>query len=254
MVESCGESSWKKGDVGKIEAINLVKKYRRNKVVDEVSITVNTGEVIGLLGPNGAGKTTAFSIIAGLIKPDKGIIMLNGEDITRLPVHIRGRKGIGYLPQEPSIFRRLSVEDNIRAILEIVHIPKNEIDSKLRELLEELNISHIAKKQATAISGGERRRVEITRTLATNPSFILFDEPFAGIDPISITELQRIIVRLKSRGIGILLADHNVRDALSVVDRAYVIHKGKVIALGNPEDIVSHELAKEVFLGEDFSL
>jgi len=181
MVESGGEVGWKKRHVGKIEAINLVKKYRRNKVVDAVSITVNTGEIIGLLGPNGAGKTTAFSIIAGLIKPDKGIIMLNGEDITRLPVHIRGRKGISYLPQEPSIFRKLSVEDNIRAILEIVHLPKNEIDSKLHELLDELNISHIAKKQATAISGGERRRVEITRTLATNPSFILFDEPFAGI-------------------------------------------------------------------------
>jgi lipopolysaccharide export system ATP-binding protein len=240
--------------MGRLEAISLVKEYRHNKIIDGINIMVNTAEIVGLLGPNGAGKTTALSIIAGLIKPDKGMIMLNGEDITRLPVHIRGRKGISYLPQEPSIFRRLSVEDNIRAILEIVHSPKNEIDSKLHELLDELNISHIAKKQATAISGGERRRVEITRTLATNPSFILFDEPFAGIDPISITELQRIIVRLKSRGIGILLADHNVRDALSVVDRAYVIHKGKVIALGNPEDIVSHELAKEVFLGEDFSL
>jgi lipopolysaccharide export system ATP-binding protein len=254
MVEGGREIGWKKRDVGKIEAINLVKKYRRNSVVDEVSITVNTGEVIGLLGPNGAGKTTAFSIIAGLIKPDKGFIMLNGEDITHLPVHIRGRKGISYLPQEPSIFRRLSVEDNIRAILEIVHSPKNEIDSKLHELLDELNISHIAKKQATAISGGERRRVEITRTLATNPSFILFDEPFAGIDPISITELQRIIVRLKTREIGILLADHNVRDALSVVDRAYVIRKGKVIASGSPENIIRHELAKEVFFGEDFSV
>jgi lipopolysaccharide export system ATP-binding protein len=253
-VEGCREDSWKKRHVGKIEAINLVKKYRRNKVVDEVSITVNTGEVIGLLGPNGAGKTTAFSIIAGLIKPDKGIIMLNVEDITRLPMHIRGRKGISYLPQEPSIFRRLSVEDNIRAILEIVHSPKNEIDSKLHELLDELNILHIAKKQATAISGGERRRVEITRTLATNPSFILFDEPFAGIDPISITELQRIIVRLKSRGIGILFADHNVRDALSIVDRAYVIHNGKVIVSGSPENIIKHELAKEVFFGEDFNV
>jgi len=240
--------------VGKIEAVKLVKKYGRNKVVDEVSITVNTGEVIGLLGPNGAGKTTAFSIMVGLIKPDKGIIMLDSKDITRLPMHIRGRMGISYLPQEPSIFRMLSVEDNIRAILEIVYNSKNEIDSRLHSLLDELNISHIAKKRATAISGGERRRVEITRTLATNPSFILFDEPFAGIDPISITELQKIIAGLKTKGLGILLSDHNVRDALSIVDRAYVIHKGKVIVSGSPDDIVGNELAREVFFGEDFSI
>jgi lipopolysaccharide export system ATP-binding protein len=243
-----------KGNVGKIEAAKLVKKYGRNKVVDEVSMTVNTGEVVGLLGRNGAGKTTAFSIMAGLIKPDSGLIMLDDKDITRLPMHVRGRLGMSYLPQEPSIFRMLSVEDNIRAILEIVCKSRDEIDSRLDSLLDELNISHIAKKRATAISGGERRRVEITRTLATNPSFILFDEPFAGIDPISITELQKIITGFKAKGIGILMSDHNVRDALSIVDRAYVIHNGKVIVSGNPENIVRNETAKEVFFGEDFSI
>jgi lipopolysaccharide export system ATP-binding protein len=242
--------------MGRLEVINLVKKYHGNRVVDGINITVNTGEVIGLLGPNGAGKTTVFSIITGLIKSDKGAIMLNGEDITHLPMHIRGRKGISYLPQEPSVFRGLSIEDNIRAILEIVYEPNNEdeIDARLSSLLQELNISHIAKAKATAISGGERRRVEITRTLATNPLFILFDELFAGVDPISVTELQRIITRLKAKDIGILLSDHNVRDALSIVDRAYVIHKGKVLVSGNPENIVRHELVKEVFLGEDFNL
>ena len=242
--------------MGRLEVINLVKKYHGNRVVDGINITVNTGEVIGLLGPNGAGKTTVFSIITGLIKSDKGAIMLNGEDITHLPMHIRRRKGISYLPQEPSIFRGLSVEDNIRAILEIVYVPKNEdeIDARLSSLLQELNISHLAKAKATAISGGERRRVEITRTLATDPLFILFDELFAGVDPISVTELQRIITRLKAKEIGILLSDHNVRDALSIVDRAYIIHKGKVLVSGNPENIVRHELVKEVFLGEDFNL
>lgn len=240
--------------MGRLDAVGLVKKYGRKEVVSEVNITVNTGEVVGLLGPNGAGKTTAFSLLAGLVRPDKGVIMLDGENITRMPMHIRGRKGISYLPQEPSIFRRLSVEDNVRAILEIVDTPKSEMDSRLRSLLEELNISHIAGAKATAISGGERRRVEITRTLATNPSFILFDEPFAGIDPISVAELHKIIARLKIRGIGILLSDHNVRDALSTVDKAYVIHMGKVIASGSPEDIVRHKLAKEVFFGEDFNI
>jgi len=238
--------------LGKLEAVGLVKKYGRSEVVSEVNITVNTGEVVGLLGPNGSGKTTTFSMIAGLIRPNSGRIMLNDEDITRLPMHMRGRKGISYLPQEPSIFRRLSVEDNVRAILEIVDTPKSETDSKLNYLLNELNISHIAKAKATAISGGQRRRVEITRTLATNPSFILFDEPFAGIDPISITELHKIIARLKIREIGILLSDHNVRDALTIVDRAYVIHNGKIIASGTPADIVGHAFAREVFFGEDF--
>lgn len=240
--------------MGKLEAISLVKKYGRDTVVAGVSIYVNTGEVIGLLGRNGAGKTTTFSIIAGLIKPNEGLIKLNGEDITQLPIHIKGTKGISYLPQEPSIFRRLSVEDNIKAVREIVGTPKKEIEAKLQALLDELNISHIAKKQATAISGGERRRVEITRTLATNPSFILFDEPFAGIDPISIAELQKIIARLKTKGIGILLSDHNVRDALMIADRAYVIHNGKVVASGASEDIVRDEHAREVFFGEDFNI
>jgi len=240
--------------MGRFEAISLVKEYRKAKVVDGINLKANTGEVIGLLGPNGAGKTTVFSIMAGLIKPDSGIIMLEGKDITRLPMHMRGRMGISYLPQEPSIFRMLSVEDNIRAILEIVYKSKNEIDSRIHSLLEELNIAHIASKRATAISGGERRRVEITRTLATNPSFILFDEPFTGIDPISVTELQKIIAGFKAKGIGILMSDHNVRDALSIVDRAYVIHKGRVIVSGSPEYITGHELAKEVFFGEDFSI
>jgi len=235
-----------------LEAIKLIKKYGPNRVVDEVSVAVNTGEMVGLLGPNGAGKTTVFSMIAGLIKPDGGTIMLNNEDITRLPIHIKGRKGLGYLPQEPSIFRRLSVEDNIKAILEIVGTAEKEMEEKIHFLLNELNISHLAKKKATAISGGERRRVEITRTLAANPSFILFDEPFAGIDPISIIELQKIIGQLKRRGIGIIMSDHNVRDALAIADRAYVIHKGKVIVSGSPGDIIRDEHAREVFFGEDF--
>lgn len=240
--------------MGKLEAVGLVRKYGRSEVVSEVNITVNTEEVVGLLGPNGSGKTTTFSMIAGLIRADSGRIMLNGEDITRIPMHMRGRKGISYLPQEPSIFRRLSVEDNVRAILEIVDTPKSEMDSKLNYLLNELNISHIAKAKATAISGGQRRRVEITRTLATNPSFILFDEPFAGIDPISVIELQKIMARLKNRGIGILLSDHNVRDALSIADRAYVLHKGKMITSGKPGDIAKDDLAREVFFGEDFNI
>lgn len=240
--------------MGKLEAMGLVKKYGRSEVVSEVNITVNTEEVVGLLGPNGSGKTTTFSMIAGLIRADSGRIMLNGEDITRIPMHMRGRKGISYLPQEPSIFRRLSVEDNVRAILEIVGTPKSEMDSKLNYLLNELNISHIAKAKATAISGGQRRRVEITRTLATNPSFILFDEPFAGIDPISVIELQKIMARLKNRGIGILLSDHNVRDALSIADRAYVLHKGKIITSGKPGDIAKDDIAREVFFGEDFNI
>lgn len=237
----------------KIEVAGLIKKYGGKAVVSQVSITVNAGEVVGLLGPNGAGKTTAFSLIAGLIRPNSGHIMLNGEDITRIPMHMRGRKGISYLPQEPSIFRRLSVQDNVKAILEITGIPGREIDSTLHSLLEELNISHIATAKATAISSGERRRVEITRTLAANPSFILFDEPFAGIDPISVIELQKIMARLKTKGIGILLSDHNVRDALAIIDRAYVIHNGKIIASGKPDEIVKSELAKEVFFGEDFN-
>jgi lipopolysaccharide export system ATP-binding protein len=238
--------------VGKLEAVGLVKKFRRNAVVDGADIRSETGEVIGFLGPNGAGKTTTFHMIAGFIRPDWGRILLNGEDITRLPMHERGRKGISYLPQEPSIFKRLSVEDNVRAVLELFYRDKMELESRLSELLEEFGLSKIAKKPATQISGGERRRVEITRTLATRPSFILFDEPFAGIDPISIAELQHMIKGLKTRGIGIIISDHNVRDTLSVTDRAYIIHKGKVIAAGTPAQITADPTTREVFFGQEW--
>lgn len=239
---------------GILRAEDLTKAFRGRKVVDQVSIHLEAGEVVGLLGPNGAGKTTTFYMILGLFRPDHGRIFLNGEDITDLPVHQRARRGLGFLPQDPSVFRKLSVEENILAILETRRMGRRERDQKLRELLEELGLSHLAKAKAYTLSGGERRRVEITRALAASPSFLLLDEPFSGIDPIAVADIQGIIKRLKERGIGLLITDHNVRETLQVVDRAYLIYSGEVLIAGTAEELASDERAREIYLGAHFTL
>lgn len=235
-------------------ADRLSKSFRRRKVVDNVSLHVNRGEIVGLLGPNGAGKTTSFYMMVGLIKPDEGRVFLGDEDVTTLPVHIRARKGIGYLPQEASIFRRLTVEENIMAILETLDISREERRERLKILMRELGLTNVAKTKAYNLSGGERRRAEIARTLVTSPHFILLDEPFTGVDPIGIKELQRIVFRLKDRGIGILITDHNVRETLKICDRAYILNAGKVLEAGLPEDIAISREVQEVYLGEGFTL
>ncbi len=237
-----------------LETKDLVKNYNRKRVVDDVSLKVESGNVVGLLGPNGAGKTTTFYMIVGLIRPDSGEVFLNGDNITSYPVHVRARKGIAYLPQEPSVFRKLTVEENILAILETLHIPKSEQYARLKELLEELNISHLSGQRAYALSGGERRRVEITRALVRDPSFIILDEPFAGIDPIAVVDIQNIIGQLKERGIGVLISDHNVRETLGVCDWAYILSEGVLIESGIPEAIASSSVAREIYLGDSFSL
>ena len=237
-----------------LRAINLVKEYKKIKVVDGISIEVKMGEVVGLLGPNGAGKTTCFYIMVGLIRPESGEVIYNGEKLTSLPMYQRARKGIGYLPQEPSVFRKLTVEENIMAILETKKISKLEMKKRARSLLKELNILHIKNTKAYSLSGGERRRVEITRALASSPSFILLDEPFAGIDPIAVTDIQEIISRLRDKGIGVLITDHNVRETLDITDRAYIINEGKIIAKGQPQTIANCEKVKQIYLGEQFSL
>ncbi len=238
-----------------LSASDLVKRYNRRNVVDGVSIAMNSGEVVGLLGPNGAGKTTCFYMIVGLIRPDQGNIRLDQRDLTHLPMHARARLGIGYLPQEPSIFRRLNVEDNLRAVLEL----RKGVDRRQRELLidrllEEFSVAHLRTQSAQGLSGGERRRVEIARALAMDPQFLLLDEPFAGVDPISIIEIQKIIGHLKARGIGILITEHNVRETLGICDRAFIINEGKVIAQGLPREIVDNQKVRQVYLGEHFSL
>ncbi len=235
-------------------AKDLVKTYGKKRVVASVSLEVESGRVVGLLGPNGAGKTTTFYMVIGLIRPDGGRVFLDEEDITSYPMYIRARKGIGYLPQEASIFRKLTVEDNILAILETLPLSRSERHSRLEELLEELNIGHLAQQRAYTLSGGERRRVEITRALVTTPSFILLDEPFAGIDPIAVVDIQKVIGQLKERGIGIVISDHNVRETLGVCDRAYILNEGMLIESGPPETIVSSSVAREVYLGEGFRL
>lgn len=240
--------------MGILAAQGLTKIYGSRKVVNEVDLEINPGEVVGLLGPNGAGKTTTFYIIVGLIWPDSGNIRLNGEDISRCPMYIRARKGISYLPQEPSIFRKLTVEENIMAILETVHTDKEERKRRLEELLGELDLFHLAKARAYSLSGGERRRVEITRALVTSPKYILLDEPFAGIDPLAVIDIQKIIHKLKSKGIGVVISDHNVRETLSVCDRAYIINEGTVLVEGNPETIAHCEIARKIYFGEDFVL
>ncbi|MBF8278776.1 MAG: lptB [candidate division NC10 bacterium] len=233
---------------------SLVKTFRGRTVVAGVSISLEAGEVVGLLGPNGAGKTTTFYMVLGLLKPDRGRVMLNGEDITELPVYKRARRGLGFLSQEPSIFRKLTVEQNLMAILEILDLTKSERQHRLESLLRELDLTHLAKSKAYTLSGGERRRAEITRSLVTAPHFMLMDEPFAGIDPIAVADIQTIIARLKEKGIGVLVTDHNVRETLQIVDRAYLIYEGQVLVSGTARELASDERAKEIYLGKQFSL
>jgi lipopolysaccharide export system ATP-binding protein len=238
-----------------LRAENLVKRYRRREVVRGVSLGLERGEVVGLLGPNGAGKTTSFYMIVGLVPADGGVITLNGQDVTRLPVHARARLGLGYLPQEASVFRKLSVEDNILAVLETrSDLSRTQRKARLEELLEELHISHIRDGLGISLSGGERRRVEIARALAADPAFMLLDEPFAGVDPISVIDIQRIIEHLKSRNIGVLVTDHNVRETLGICSRAYIINAGQVIADGTPDAILANQEVRQVYLGENFRL
>jgi len=232
----------------------LTKSYGGRTVVRNVDLEVSSGEVVGLLGPNGAGKTTTFYLVVGLTAPDRGRVTLNGEDVTTDPMYIRARKGIGYLPQEPSIFRGLTVEQNIMAILEAAGLPRSARRTRLKELLEELNLTPLAKSPAHTLSGGERRRAEITRALVMAPSFMLLDEPFAGIDPIAVTDIQEIIFHLKARGIGVLITDHNVRETLKITDRAYIVHDGSIFRSGTPADLASDEDVKRIYLGTDFRL
>lgn len=233
---------------------NLTKSFRQRKVVNEVSVEVRGGEVVGLLGPNGAGKTTIFYMIVGLLQPNGGRMYLNHEEITSLPMYLRARKGIGYLPQEPSVFRKLTVEDNLMAILETLPVSKDERRSRLEGLLEELGLSSLRKQKAFILSGGERRRVEITRALVLSPSFVLLDEPFSGIDPIAVLDIQGIIRQLKSKGIGIIITDHNVRETLGVCDRAYILNEGQILEEGIPEKIARSRKAKKIYLGDGFTL
>ena len=233
---------------------NLVKTYHGRRVINSVNLEVKSGDVVGLLGPNGAGKTTTFYMTVGMVKPDSGKVFLGNEDITDCPMYIRARKGVGYLPQEPSIFRKLTVKQNIMAILEILPISKSEQEDRTNLLLNELGIKHLAKQKANLLSGGERRRLEITRSLATNPSFILLDEPFAGIDPLAVIDIKKIIGHLKKRGIGILVSDHNVRETLEVCNKAYILNDGKVIESGSPDKIASSKTARRIYLGEEFKL
>ncbi len=245
---------------GNLRATGLRKSYGGRMVVQDVSVSVDSGEVVGLLGPNGAGKTTSFYMIVGLVPADAGRIEIDGENITSMPIHLRARKGLSYLPQDASVFRRLTVEENIRAVLELQinsngkHLNTSEVNEQLERLLEELQIVHIRKSSALSLSGGERRRVEIARALATNPRFILLDEPFAGIDPIAVIEIQRIVRFLKSRGIGVLITDHNVRETLGICDRAFIISDGKVLTSGEPDDIVNDASVRKVYLGEHFKM
>ena len=232
----------------------LKKRYKSRVVVKDVSLEVSSGEVVGLLGPNGAGKTTCFYMIVGLVAVDGGRIFVDGRDISRMPMHQRARLGLSYLPQEASVFRKLTVEENVRAVLELQGLPEAKILERLAQLLRDLNIAHLHQATALSLSGGERRRVEIARALATQPSFILLDEPFAGIDPIAVLDIQRIIRFLKERSIGILITDHNVRETLGICDRAYIINEGSVLASGHPDEIVRNESVRRVYLGEHFRL
>lgn len=238
----------------KLHAENLVKRYKSRTVVDGASLGVNSGEVVGLLGPNGAGKTTCFYMMVGLVRADEGNIALDDNDITRLPLHARAQRGVGYLPQEASVFRKLSVEDNIMAILEAQKISRQAREEQLQMLLEELQIEHIRESTGMSLSGGERRRVEIARALASKPSFILLDEPFAGVDPISVIDIQKSIEHLISLNIGILITDHNVRETLGICHRAYILSEGKIIAHGQPDEILENDQVREVYLGHDFRL
>ncbi|ABR00677.1 TPA: LPS export ABC transporter ATP-binding protein [Haemophilus influenzae] len=238
-----------------LTAENLAKSYKSRKVVSDVSLTVNSNEIVGLLGPNGAGKTTTFYMVVGLVRQDQGKIVIDGEDISLLPMHNRAQRGIGYLPQEASIFRRLTVYENLMAVLEIrKDLTPQQRREKADELIEEFNIGHIRDNLGQALSGGERRRVEIARALAANPKFILLDEPFAGVDPISVSDIKKIITDLRNRGLGVLITDHNVRETLDVCERAYIVGAGKIIATGTPEQVMNDEQVKRVYLGEQFKL
>ncbi len=233
---------------------NLRKSYKTRTVVQDISLSIKSGEVVGLLGPNGAGKTTSFYMIVGLVALDEGRIILDGKDLSRMPIHMRARMGLSYLPQEPSIFRKLTVSENILAVLELQEMTEDAMNEKLESLLKELHITHIRDSAAVSLSGGERRRVEIARCLASNPSFILLDEPFAGIDPIAVIDIQKIIHFLTARNIGVLITDHNVRETLGICDRAYIVNQGHVFASGIPSEIVENERVREVYLGKDFRL
>ena len=238
----------------KIETRQLVREYGKRRVVDGVDINVGAGEIVGLLGPNGAGKTTTFYMIVGLIAATAGRVFLDGEDLTDLPMYLRARQGIGYLPQEASIFRKMTVEQNIRAIAETLPLSKAEREASVEEHLTELGLQHLAKQKAYTLSGGERRRLEISRALVTRPKFLLRDEPFSGVDPISVSEVQKIIVQLKERGIGVLITDHNVRETLSIVDRAYLLHDGSVLSEGTSDYLINDSKSREFYLGQDFNM
>jgi lipopolysaccharide export system ATP-binding protein len=238
----------------RLSSENLIKQYGSKRVVNDVSVEVNTGEIVGLLGPNGAGKTTTFYMFVGLVKPDTGKIFLNDEEITHLPMYRRARKGLGYLPQEASVFRELSVEDNIKAILEITKLSPKEQKDKLESLIEEFGLGRVRKNLGKVLSGGERRRTEIARALATDPSFILLDEPFAGVDPIAVEDIQAIVSKLKEKNIGILITDHNVQETLSITDRAYLLFEGKLLKQGTAEELAADEMVRKVYLGQNFVL
>ena len=237
-----------------LRATGLRKQYKARKVVKDVSLEVKSGEVVGLLGPNGAGKTTCFYMIVGLVPVDGGEIFLDGQSMTRMPIHSRARLGLSYLPQEPSIFRKLTVAENVRAVLELQDIRRGDIEERLDELLHDLHVSHLKNSAAISLSGGERRRVEIARALASNPRFILLDEPFAGVDPIAVIDIQKIIRYLRDSGIGVLITDHNVRETLGICDRATIINAGEVLAAGHPAEIVDNESVRRVYLGEHFRM
>ena len=238
----------------KLSTENLIKKYGSREVVSDVSIDVEQGEIVGLLGPNGAGKTTTFYMVVGFIKPNAGVIKLDQDDITSLPMYRRARRGIGYLPQEPSVFRKLSVEDNIKAVLEMTELSKEQQSERLEELIDEFGLDRIRKNNGDTLSGGERRRTEIARAIATSPKFILLDEPFAGIDPIAVEDIQYIVAKLKTKNIGILITDHNVQETLSITDRAYLMFEGKILRSGSAEELAADPLVRKVYLGQQFEL
>ena len=240
--------------MSELKVEKLQKRYKARTVVHDISMSVSSGEIVGLLGPNGAGKTTSFYMMVGLVPLDGGTITLDGQDLSKLPIHRRSRLGLSYLPQEPSIFRKLTVAENILAILELQKIPPEKLEQRLDELLQELHIAHLRDDSAVSLSGGERRRVEIARCLASSPRFILLDEPFAGIDPIAVIDIQKIIRFLKKQGIGVLITDHNVREMLGICDRAYIVNDGRVMAAGRPDEIIANESVREVYLGRDFRL
>ena len=237
-----------------LEIKGIVKQYKKRRVVDGISLKVETGMVVGLLGPNGAGKTTSFYSIAGFVRPDEGSVLLDGEDITSLPIHKRAQKGISYLAQDPSVFKKLTVEENVRIVLEPLGLSRKEINKRIEQLMNDLKIGYLANNKAHSLSGGERRRAEIMRALATNPRFILLDEPFAGIDPLSVADLQQIIFSLKEKGLGVLISDHNVRETLAVCDNAYIVNSGQILISGASDEIVNSDVARKMYLGENFTM